>query len=54
MGKILTLVKASLKSLIKELNTAKNLLPLIIDCVKNKCTLGEISDAMRSVHGEYI
>ena len=30
-----------------------NLMPLIIDCVEQLCTLGEISDAMRKVFGTY-
>ena len=30
-----------------------NVMPYIIDCVKNDCTLGEISDSFRSVFGEY-
>ena len=30
-----------------------NLLPLIIKCVKNDCTVGEIADTLRSVFGEY-
>jgi len=30
-----------------------NLLPLIIKCVKNDCTMGEIADTLRSVFGEY-
>ncbi len=30
-----------------------NLLPLIIKCVKNDCTIGEIADTLRSVFGEY-
>ena len=30
-----------------------NLLPLIIKCVKNDCTLGEIADTFRTVFGEY-
>jgi methylmalonyl-CoA mutase N-terminal domain/subunit len=30
-----------------------NLLPPILDCVKNDCTLGEIATALRSVFGEY-
>jgi methylmalonyl-CoA mutase N-terminal domain/subunit len=30
-----------------------NLMPLIIDSVEKLCTLGEISDALRSVFGEY-
>ena len=30
-----------------------NVMPCIIDCVKNDCTLGEISDSFRSVFGEH-
>lgn len=30
-----------------------NLMPLIISCVKNKCTLGEISNTLRGVFGTY-
>ena len=28
-------------------------MPAILDCAKAYCTLGEISDALRSVFGEY-
>ncbi|MGH2564155.1 MAG: methylmalonyl-CoA mutase family protein, partial [Ginsengibacter sp.] len=31
----------------------KNLMPAVISAVENFCTLGEISDALRSVFGEY-
>jgi methylmalonyl-CoA mutase N-terminal domain/subunit len=31
----------------------RNLMPLVIDAVENKCTLGEICEALRSVFGEY-
>ena len=31
----------------------KNLMPVVIAAVENFCTLGEISDALRSVFGEY-
>ena len=31
-----------------------NLIPSIISCVKNDCTLGEISNTMRDVFGEYM
>ena len=31
----------------------RNLMPLVIDAVENYCTLGEISDALRKVFGEY-
>ena len=30
-----------------------NTMPLILDCVKCYCTVGEISDAMRDVFGSY-
>mgnify|MGYP001423426783 FL=1 len=30
-----------------------NLMPLIIDAVRNRCTLGEIMDTLRDVFGEY-
>ena len=47
-------VKKSLKSLKLLLNTSENILPAIITCIKNHCTLGEICDIMRNIHGEYI
>jgi len=28
-------------------------MPLIIDAVRNRCTLGEIMDTLRDVFGEY-
>ena len=31
----------------------RNLMPLVIDAVENYCTLGEISDVLRKVFGEY-
>jgi methylmalonyl-CoA mutase, N-terminal domain len=34
-------------------HTDANLMPPIVDAVRNWCTLGEISDAMRRVFGEY-
>ncbi|HDY76181.1 MAG TPA: methylmalonyl-CoA mutase, partial [Candidatus Marinimicrobia bacterium] len=30
-----------------------NIMPAIIECVKHNCTLGEISDALRLIFGEY-
>jgi methylmalonyl-CoA mutase N-terminal domain/subunit len=30
-----------------------NLMPVVIDAVENNCTLGEISDTLRAVFGEY-
>lgn len=34
-------------------NSSDNLMPLVIDAVENYCTLGEISDTLRTVFGEY-
>ncbi len=31
----------------------QNLMPVVIDALENECTLGEISDTLRSVFGEY-
>ena len=47
-------VKNSLNSLELLLNTSENILPTIITCIKDHCTLGEICDVMRNIHGEYI
>ncbi|MEJ7589033.1 MAG: methylmalonyl-CoA mutase family protein [Ferruginibacter sp.] len=33
--------------------TAINLMPLVVEAVENNCTLGEISDELRKVFGEY-
>jgi len=39
---------------IKEAATSNtNLMPLVIEAVENYCTLGEISDTLRSVFGEH-
>jgi methylmalonyl-CoA mutase N-terminal domain/subunit len=32
----------------------ENLIPYILDCVKNDCSLGEISDVLRDIFGVYI
>ena len=47
-------VMSSLKKLENSLNNNDNLLPVIIKCIKNNCTLGEICEVMRIVHGEYL
>ena len=31
----------------------ENIMPAVIEAVENKCTLGEISDTLREVFGEY-
>ncbi|MES2768465.1 MAG: methylmalonyl-CoA mutase family protein, partial [Bdellovibrionota bacterium] len=40
-------VKTKLEQLANASNTNENLMPIIIDCVENKVTLGEISDTLR-------
>ena len=47
-------VEKSLEELGKAAATENvNLMPLIIDAVRNRCTLGEIMDTLRDVFGEY-
>ena len=46
-------VQSSLDTLKKAAKTNENVMPQIINCVRSKCTLGEISDALRKVYGEY-
>lgn len=48
-----TKVKESLENLKKVAKTDENIMPAIINCVKNLASLGEISDALREVFGEY-
>ena len=31
----------------------RNTMPLLIDCVRAYCTLGEMCDALKEVYGEY-
>ncbi|MDO8431495.1 MAG: methylmalonyl-CoA mutase family protein [Candidatus Binatus sp.] len=45
--------KAALARVEAVANNGENLMPSIIDAVRAWCTLGEISDAMRRVFGEY-
>jgi methylmalonyl-CoA mutase N-terminal domain/subunit len=48
--------RAAQAALVKITETARgtgNLMPHIVDAVRNYCTLGEIADAMREVFGEY-
>lgn len=35
-------------------NSEINLIPIILECVKSYCTVGEISNVLRSIWGEYI
>lgn len=46
-------VQASLETLRLAATNGKNLMPAIIDAVKTYATLGEISDVLREVFGEY-
>ena len=46
-------VENSLNHLKKKAQTEENLLPVIIDCALCDATLGEISDVLRDVWGEY-
>ncbi len=46
-------VKNQLTELEATSKTNENLIPSIISCVQNDCTLGEIADTLRSVFGEY-
>ncbi len=46
-------VEAALKELTDCAKTEKNLMPVIIKCVKAYCTLGEICNVLRDVFGEY-
>jgi len=43
----------SLEELTAAAADGRNLMPLVIEAVENYCTLGEISDALRKVFGEY-
>lgn len=48
---------AKVDQLLQELNdravSGENIMPTVIEAVENKCTLGEISDTLREVYGEY-
>ncbi|MEO6490455.1 MAG: methylmalonyl-CoA mutase family protein [Ferruginibacter sp.] len=46
-------VMVCLQQLTNIAKSKENLMPYVLDAVENYCTLGEISDALRSVFGEY-
>lgn len=48
-----SLVQQNLAAIEAAAKDGTNLMPLVIEAVENKCTLGEISDALRKVYGEY-
>ncbi len=45
--------KACLETIKQKAATTENLMPFVIDAVEHLCTLGEISDTLRGVWGEY-
>jgi len=46
-------VNSSLDDLERKCKTQENVIPSIINCIKHKCTIGEISDVFRRVFGEH-
>ncbi len=48
-----TKVKASLKTLHEKAVSTENIMPAVLEAVENYCTLGEISDELRKIFGEY-
>ena len=46
-------VKQSLQKISAAAITNENLMPVVLEAVENLCTLGEISDVLRTVYGEY-
>ena len=53
-NRYIEVVEKSLEKLSDAARTDKNLIPHIIDCVENNCTLGEIIIALKIVFGEYL
>ena len=47
------IVAALLEKIEATAKTTENLMPIVVEAVENYCTLGEISDALRHVYGEY-
>ena len=46
-------VQNQLSNLETAASSSDNLIPYLINCVKNECTLGEMSDTLRKVFSEY-
>jgi len=42
-----------LQDLNDKASSGENIMPTVLEAVENKCTLGEIADTLREVHGEY-
>ena len=47
------IVTDSLRALNEGAKGESNLMALVLNCVKSECTLGEVSDELRKVYGEY-
>ena len=47
------LAEQNLNNITSAATEGRNLMPVVIDAVEQNCTLGEISDALRKVFGEY-
>jgi len=47
------LVTAALAKLKQSATTDENLLPRVLECVESYATVGEISNALREIWGEY-
>ena len=45
--------RSALEAVARAARSTDNLVPVIVEAVENRATLGEISDALRSVFGEY-
>lgn len=45
--------KEALAALLRGAQGDENLMPLIVECARSSCTLGEIADTLRQVFGEY-
>ena len=48
------LTNESLKSLAETAKSQRNIFPSVLDAFRNKATIGEINDVLRSIWGEYI
>ena len=46
-------VNTKLADLKKTAKSNDNIIPSLIRCIENQCTLGEMSDTLRDVFGEY-
>jgi methylmalonyl-CoA mutase N-terminal domain/subunit len=48
-----TLAQNCLAAIATAVNAGQNIMPPVIEAVEAKCTLGEISDVLRNIFGEY-